>query len=225
MPATDPASQPRRYQAHRDNQRERIVDAAEELFIQQGIDRVSISDIARAARLTRNTVYEYFPNKQEVAWAIFQKLVDELSASQAQLPPPDGSGFQRLEQITTRFISALENHPAHTRFLVEFNTLYAREDSAEHIIRVYSQSAPGLAWPIAEIIQQGIDDGSIRAGADPALLAAALLNMINAVSTRFALLGSQISEEYGQPAGAISHEIYRTFLRGIQQPPFPEKTA
>jgi hypothetical protein len=69
------------------------------------------------------------------------------------------------------------------------------------------------------VIRQGIADGSIRADADPHLLTAAMMNLINAVNSRFALLGELISEEYGQPAHSIYQEICRTFLRGIQAHP------
>jgi AcrR family transcriptional regulator len=58
------------YQNHRDNQRERILDTAERLFIQEGIDNVSISAIADAVRIARRTLYQYFPDKQEISWAI-----------------------------------------------------------------------------------------------------------------------------------------------------------
>ncbi len=206
----------KQYQSHRENQRERILEAAEKLFIRDGIDRVNISDIAQAARLSRHTIYEYFPNKQEMAWAIFQKLIEDGQAFFKDQSQPEGNGFQQLERLIMQMVNHLQAHPEHSRFIVEFNTLYARESSAARLREMIQQSqGPGLAL-IPQIIRQGIADGSIRPDLDPHLLSAALLNLVNAVNSRFALLGSLISEEYGHPAQDIYQEICRTFLRGIQ---------
>ncbi len=80
------------YQNHRENQLERILEAAEKLFIRDGIDNVSMETIADAARLARKTLYQYFSNKQEIACAILQNLTDE-STSTFHPPYP---GWQRL---------------------------------------------------------------------------------------------------------------------------------
>lgn len=218
---TDSSAKARKpYQAHRENQRERILDAAEMLFIEHGIDNVSISDIAAAARISRVTLYEYFPNKEEVTWAIFQKLVQEpVDWEQAQA----GTGYQRIEQAMMERISMLEKYPEHLRFIVEFNTLYAREGNPARVRQIVEQGASGGYDHFAQLIREGIADGSVRADLDPDLLSAALMNMLNALNSRFALLGGLIAEEYGHPVSEMYQEICRAFLRGIQNPYHPQE--
>ena len=203
------------YHNHRESQRERILEVAERLFIRDGIDRVSLSEIARDARMTRNTLYEYFPNKQEVVWAIFQKRVEEGQVGLVDQLQIAGTGFQRVENMLLLLVGSLETHPEYLRFIVEFNTLYAREGNPARVRQMWSEGANLLE----QMYQQGITDGSIRADLDPKLLAAATLNLVNGVSSRFALLGDLISEEYGQPVMAMYREICRAFLRGIQSIP------
>ena len=202
------------YQSHRENQRTRILEAAERLFIRDGIDQVNLSDIARAARLTRNTLYEYFPSKQEVAWAILQKIFDQGRAGVEKLP--GGNGFQRLEHFMLRMAGRLEALSEHMRFVVEFNSLYAREASADRMRQATGRAGPGSDDLVSQLIYQGLADGSIRPDLDPDLASAAVWNLLSAMNSRFALLGSLISEEYGQPVMAIYQEICRAFLRGIQ---------
>ncbi|AEJ60738.1 regulatory protein TetR [Spirochaeta thermophila DSM 6578] len=55
------------YKAHRKNQRERILNAAGKLFLEKGVDSVSIEAIAKEAMITRRTIYQYFDNKFEIA--------------------------------------------------------------------------------------------------------------------------------------------------------------
>ena len=215
LPQTKP------YHQHRENQRERILEVAERLFIRDGLDGVSLSDIARAARMTRNTLYEYFPNKQEVAWAIFQKIVADGQGFSADWLLREGTGYQRIEHFMMGMVSLLNVHPEHLRFIVEFNTLYAREGNPTRVRQMWS----GGHQMLADMYRQGIADGSLRPGLNPDLLSAAMANLINAVNSRFALLGELIHEEYGYPVMDIYQEICRAFLRGIQNSPSQETDA
>jgi len=176
-----------------------------------------MSDIAREARLTRATLYEYFPNKQEVAWAIFQQMAENMPAG--WLLKPDGSGFERVEHFMFTLAGLLETHPQRLRFIVEFNTIYAREGNPARVRQAWAEGG-GL---LAQAIRQGIADGSIRPDLDPDLLSAAIFNLLNALNSRFALLGGLIREEYGQPVEDMYREICRAFLRGIQPTSFPQE--
>jgi len=200
------------FQHHRDNQVERILEAAEKLFIQDGIDNVSIGAIADAARLARKTLYQYFPNKQEIAFAIFQKMVDDQREIDNPQLIPQGNGFQRFEYMAMEMVRLLETAPEHIRFMVEFNTLYAREGNPVRVRGLYSEGVDRLI----PIIQQGIMDGSIRPDLEPDFIAAALLNLVAGMNSRFALLGSQVNQEYGQSVMDLYRGICRIFLRGIQ---------
>jgi AcrR family transcriptional regulator len=212
------------YTSHRENQRERILEAAERLFIRDGIDIVNMGSIADAARLTRVTLYEYFPNKQEVAWAIFQKIVENKNQDAGgEGMSREGNGFQRLERMLMKWIEELETHPEHLRFIVEFNTLYAREGNPARVRNIVEQAKRDGSNPIKQLIHLGITDGSLRADLDPELISATIPNLMNAVSSRFALLGDLIQVEYGQPVMAMYREICRAFLRGIQSTPDQEK--
>lgn len=55
--------------------RRRISDAATTLFIENGFDRVSIADIAGAAQVSKMTVTNHFPLKEDL---VFDQFVDEL---------------------------------------------------------------------------------------------------------------------------------------------------
>lgn len=203
------------YHLHREKQRERILDAAERLFIQNGLDNVSFSAIARATGLTRNTLYEYFPNKQEVAWAIFQQIMEDgreiFAAHPAQT---EENGFQRVERFMLQMSALLETQPQHLRFIVEFNTLYAREGDHARVRQAWAEGDDRLE----RMIRQGIEDGSIRKDRDPKLITAAVRNLLSGMNSRFALLGDLIQDEFDQPVKEIYQEICQAFLRGIQAP-------
>ena len=46
-----------------------LEDAANELFLEQGYDATSISDIAQRAGVSRTSFFSYFPTKADVLWS------------------------------------------------------------------------------------------------------------------------------------------------------------
>lgn len=61
--------------------KEKIINSAEELFIQFGIRSVTMDDVAREASMSKKTIYQYFDNKDtlvsEVALNHFEKETKE----------------------------------------------------------------------------------------------------------------------------------------------------
>ena len=80
MPTTAPTSVPRTYHVHRGRQRRRILDAAEKLFDEQGIDRVTMSEITSASELRTSTIYQYFSSKDDIVWGILEGVLADLTA-------------------------------------------------------------------------------------------------------------------------------------------------
>jgi AcrR family transcriptional regulator len=61
--------------------RQRIVDAASELFQVHGFTNVSVSDIAARAEVGRTTFFRYFGDKSEVVFAKEQEMLDAIVSS------------------------------------------------------------------------------------------------------------------------------------------------
>ena len=61
--------------------REKIVDAAADLFVEQGFDKVSMKRIAREAGIGDATIYKYFPNKDKLIIGFYesraQRAIDQ----------------------------------------------------------------------------------------------------------------------------------------------------
>jgi len=59
--------------------RERILDAAEELFFSEGISRVTVDAIAAKAKSTKMTVYRHFDSKDALVLEWLRLLVEQYS--------------------------------------------------------------------------------------------------------------------------------------------------
>jgi AcrR family transcriptional regulator len=79
--------------------RRQIIEGARSVFLSQGFDRASMDEIARAAGVSKGTLYVYFSNKQR----LFEELIVEDRRVQAEqvvaLDPADPD----IRQALTRF--------------------------------------------------------------------------------------------------------------------------
>jgi len=80
--------------------RSSLIDAAERLFLAQGVSQTSLQDIAQAAGVTRGAVYWHFRDKVDLFDALMERVRlpiedadDETAAS------PDGAALARLRQL------------------------------------------------------------------------------------------------------------------------------
>src|SRR3712207_7252186 len=62
-----------------------ILATAQTLFDQRGIDRVTMTDITTASGLMVSTIYQYFSNKDEIVWALVQRVLEHSNAVLQQL--------------------------------------------------------------------------------------------------------------------------------------------
>lgn len=73
--------------------RNRILDAAEQVFYDKGVSRTTLADIAAQAGVTRGAIYWHFANKGDLFTAMFDRVLlplDELSADGDETSDPLG---------------------------------------------------------------------------------------------------------------------------------------
>ena len=64
----------RRTKAEAEQTRHKLLDAAEQLFLQRGVSRTSLNDIAQAAGTTRGAIYWHFKDKADLFNAMMQRV-------------------------------------------------------------------------------------------------------------------------------------------------------
>src|ERR1700693_3670739 len=67
--------------------RQLIADTAARLFAERGYEHVTVTDVARAAEVAEQTVYNYFPAKEQLVTDREQQIQARLSALIRPRPP------------------------------------------------------------------------------------------------------------------------------------------
>lgn len=86
---------------------ERILDAAAQLFAEQGIGRPGMEDIARAAGCSRATVYRYFENKPALLRAFVHREARDITAQIARHLEHDTNGGDLVVEAVVAALAAV----------------------------------------------------------------------------------------------------------------------
>jgi mycofactocin system transcriptional regulator len=79
-----------------------ITAASLELFDRHGYDGTTVDDIARAAGISRRTLFRYFPSKHDIVWGDFAAQVARFRAA-LHASPPDEEPMRALRRCVVEF--------------------------------------------------------------------------------------------------------------------------
>src|SRR4029453_894757 len=111
--------------------RERLLDAAEALFREQGVTRTSLSEVATAAGMTRGAVYWHFKDKAD----LFRAMCDRATL-------PLEANFERagacaetdpLGTLRTLSIGALQSLATDTRAQKVFEIVFHKSELVDEL--------------------------------------------------------------------------------------------
>ena len=169
--------------------KERIVLIAAELFLQNGIEEIKMTDIADAAEIGVASLYRYFGTKTAIAievgvllWRDLQKLFDGGYAYE------EYETLSGLEQISRQlgFLRAIySKQPRFMAFLDDFDRLLLSQKPFPESLSEYEQSIVDIHEVFKSSCEKGVSDGSIRAGLDYEGIYRSLTHSIIALSQKF----------------------------------------
>ena len=154
--------------------REKILDAARELFVAEGYDGVSMRKIADKIEYTATTIYDYFDDKDELLLVIchedFRRLAHSLIGL-AQVADP----VERLKKIGPAYIEFGQKHPNHYRTM--FMTPHPPFLQAEMELALAGQGNPEEdAYEFLRAsVEEAMKAGAFREGLNDANLVAQTL--------------------------------------------------
>ncbi len=87
--------------------RRQIIDGARAMFLAQGFDAASMNDIARAAGVSKGTLYVYFANKEQLFEAIVEQECDAQAEGIFDLDPHDRDVEAVLKRLGVAYVKFL----------------------------------------------------------------------------------------------------------------------
>src|SRR5260221_1952168 len=120
--------------------RQEIVDGARKIFLAQGFDAASMNDIARAAGVSKGTLYVYFANKEQLFAAIVEAECLAHAEGVFDLDPDDHA----VEAALVRFGNAYVSFLCRAEKASALRTVVAIADRMPEIGRGFYETRPAV---------------------------------------------------------------------------------
>lgn len=143
----------------RDLKKNFLVTTATRLFLERGIEAVTIEDIAKAAEVGEMTVYRYFGKKQNIVFEAVLSLQQSLLVDFFKLDTGK-TGFDKLSIFYDSYLKVFSDRPEYYRFIREFDLLVMKDDKKE--LQKYEDGLAFFKNAYFDAYELGLKDKSVR---------------------------------------------------------------
>jgi len=195
---------------HRDEQRQRVLDIAAELFAEHGVDDVTMAEIAARAAVARATVFNYFGSKQGIVEAITESVLDFYRAMlDTALADDSTPAPELLRGLCTEMALGIESHRNMFRGVFrEIAFIQLGLDVGEVAQRANQDAADRLL----RLIERGQARGELSSALPADALASAFHSLVNGTITNWL---------YQDPSRPLTHRMrdaVEAYLSPVEQP-------
>ncbi|MGB9699586.1 MAG: TetR/AcrR family transcriptional regulator [Thermodesulfobacteriota bacterium] len=189
-----------------ENKKQLILRVATEIFAQKGFNEATIAEIARQANISEGSIYDYFKNKEDLLFSIPEERMENfLSGLQEHLQGVKGA-LSKLRKLIWYHLNFYEKNKDYVLILLQNIHLNPRFYStrAYYLIREFSKI-------VAQIIEEGKQEGVLKENIDSLLLRDAILGAIEHITIRGSILG-----RFPELTKA-AEPLYEIFVAGIEK--------
>jgi len=204
-----------RREREKTERRKMIMNSAKELILGNGVEGVSMSDIAQKIELSKATIYLYFPSKDELFNEICEESANAFIESVRPRLEEGITGLEALKRYWTAFLEVFGRSSEMNilfslrRYLfLSFPLIPGGENGKTAIRYTYM-----LYYLIKDILEQGISEGSFDAGTDSDMVTRTIISLFFYIVENAAKLPK--SEMTSSAVLEEMRNVFQIILRGI----------
>jgi len=140
-----------------------IIEAAEKVFLKKGFDNTKMEDIAKKSEFSRQTLYAYFKNKEDLYTIVFLKHSvirwDYLSKAMAE----QSTGYDKLYAFGKAYYEYADKYPAYMKFMLYMDhNGFKFEKISDKIQEEFKLPRNQSIKEINDAFQLGIEDKTLK---------------------------------------------------------------
>ena len=155
----------------KEQRRNTIMDAAERVFFAKGADNATMEEVAESAELSKGLLYHYFKNKHDLCHAIVHRGLRILRQFFVRAIHNNELGIAQVRAIGEGYIQFSREYPNYFNLMAWFEAERGENDNPESFEMACEEEGGQVLQLVAQAVQNGINDGSIRADLDPMITA------------------------------------------------------
>lgn len=194
-----------------------ILDAAEKIFLCKGYEDASMDEIAKEAQFTKRTVYQYFENKDELYFTVVLKGFQELFSRINDVKQKRQTGYDKLERVCRIYYQYYRDNPEMMRLMNYWGHVRRKLTEECGSKAELIQFNKNMAFGLAEIIEEGQADGSIRHEPDPGKTALSLMFLITGFYNQLTTTGDNFMEFFSLEHKEFIHETIDLVIKPLKR--------
>jgi TetR/AcrR family transcriptional regulator len=187
----------------RELKREALLRAAVSAFNRQGFNQTSLEEIAQKLGVTKAALYYYFPTKNALLAACFDRAMEMARDSLAAAKREGRNGREKLILMFRRYLETMTGELTESLLLTEEHALTPRERNK------LIEQRDSLEAELRDLVKEGIRDGSIVT-CDPKLTIFLMLGAINWVPKWFTPKGPWSNAQVARGIGEMLDRMLST---------------
>lgn len=153
--------------------KDRIMEAALHIFAEKGFQNATITEISKEAGVSEATVYEYFGTKEDLLFAIPEKISNDTYEESSKVIPYIKGVEEKIRAILLFYVQLYQSNPNYSALVLLqlMSNKRFRQTPAHTAIRKSSHA-------LLECIRTGIGEGTFKKDANPYLIRSMLMGAI-----------------------------------------------
>jgi AcrR family transcriptional regulator len=190
---------PRRGRPPTPGLRDRILRAAETIFVRHDYHEVQMDDVVQACRVGKGTLYRYFPSKQDLYLAVMLEGIERLRAELEAALRTDEPPARKIQHIVHCTLAYFWDRR------LFFALIHRNEHKSDPEARAWLRHRTALSRLVQETLQAAMAAGHVRA-IDARIAAEMLLGMVRGVN-RYRTEDDRLEDLVAAVVGAFMHGV------------------
>ena len=149
----------------------KVLDVCQDLFLENGVENTTITSIAQKSGLTPTSIYRYFDNKYNLALTVWHDSLMEFynenyMPAYAKASKNLETGLEKFKACMDVYYELYKGNPEWLEYTREMFSLASRETKNDYVKdprKFWAEFFEEIPAPTLNALQEGVEDGSIRA--------------------------------------------------------------
>jgi AcrR family transcriptional regulator len=181
---------------------ESLLAVAVDVFNVRGYDGTSMEDLAKAAGITKSSIYHHVSGKEELLRLAVTRAMDGLFGVLAEPGATEGAAVDRFAYVIRRTCLELVDKLPYVTLLLRVRGNTQTERAALDRRREFDHR-------VAELASAAVADGDLRADLDPRLTSRLVFGLVNSVVEWYRPEGAETGE-------AVADAVASLVLSGLR---------
>ncbi len=204
-----------RKEREKEQRRQQIIDAAEQVFFKHGFESASMDMVAEQAELSKATLYMYFKSKEELYFHIFKRgeriLLDLIDRALQQAP----TFREKLLGSLKALVQFKQNYRSYFEVIEFFHSMRQQKPEVEELMAEHLREEQRQLQKWSDLFKQGQKEGLVRPELHPLRAMIVVWLQFTGFLQRYQLAAKSLKQDFNLNQEELLEQAYDLILYGI----------